>query len=71
MCSLKWNSSIGSPMWSGHEPDYFDRYICGEAHYHADLRSIEDNPVKAGLCTRSQDWPFGSVVLRADGPPSQ
>jgi hypothetical protein len=28
---------------------------------------IEDNPVKAGLCARPENWPYGSARRRAQG----
>ena len=46
------------------QPDYFDRLIRNEAHFHRVLRYIEDNPVKAGLVDRPEDWPFGSARRR-------
>jgi REP element-mobilizing transposase RayT len=42
-----------------HEP--FDRYIRNAKHYVSVIRYIEDNPVKAGLCARPEDWPFSSA----------
>jgi hypothetical protein len=44
--------------------DYFDRYIRNAEHFAKTLRYIEDNPVKAGLCKRPEDWPFSSVRFR-------
>ncbi len=41
--------------------DYFDRYIRDDAHLAAVLRYIARNPVKAGLVSQPQDWPFGSA----------
>jgi REP element-mobilizing transposase RayT len=40
--------------------DYFDRVIRDDAHYIAALAYIENNPVKAGLAPRPQDWPWSS-----------
>jgi REP element-mobilizing transposase RayT len=45
--------------------DYFDRYIRNAEHFAKTLRYIEDNPVKAGLCKRPEDWPFSSARFRA------
>ena len=45
--------------------DYFDRYIRTPEHFAKTLRYIEDNPVKARLCKRPEDWPFSSAWLRA------
>jgi len=41
-------------------PEYFDRAIRDEAHYVNALRYIAMNPVKAGLCVKSEDWRFSS-----------
>jgi len=38
-----------------------DRYIRNEAHFANALAYIENNPVKAGLCTRPEDWPWSSA----------
>ena len=45
--------------------DYFDRYIRNAKHFDATVRYIEQNPVKAGLCKRPEDWPFSSAWFRA------
>lgn len=39
----------------------FDRYIRHARHYHATVRYIENNPVKAGLCDEPAEWEFGSA----------
>jgi len=48
-------------------PDYFDRYIRNPEHFAKTMRYIEDNPVKARLCDRPEDWPFSSAWFRAPG----
>jgi putative DNA methylase len=48
-------------------PDYFDRFIRDEDHFRRALVYIEDNPVKAGLCARPENWPYGSARRRAQG----
>ena len=45
-------------------PDYFDRYIRNERHLAAAIAYVENNPVKAGLCRRPEDWPFTSAWFR-------
>jgi putative DNA methylase len=45
----------------------FDRYIRNERHYENAVRYIENNPVKAGLCDRPEDWPWSSAYARARG----
>jgi len=48
-------------FWS---PDYFDRYIRGEDHYLKVKKYIDENPVKAGLCSAPEDWPWGSAGFK-------
>lgn len=45
--------------------DYFDRYIRSEKHYFATINYIENNPVKAKLCEKPEDWVFGSAKENA------
>lgn len=52
------------PWW---QPDYFDRYIRDEAHYHKAVHYIESNPVKAGLVTNARLWAWSSARWRPDG----
>jgi REP element-mobilizing transposase RayT len=47
--------------------EYFDRYIRNEKHFWNTVRYIENNPVKAGLCERPEDWPFSSAWFRKRG----
>jgi putative DNA methylase len=47
-----------------HEP--FDRYIRNRKHFVSVIRYIENNPVKAGLCSRPQDWRFSSAFHKAN-----
>jgi len=44
--------------------DYFDRYIRNQEHFRNTVRYIENNPVKARLCRRPEDWPFSSAWFR-------
>ncbi len=46
------------------QPDYFDRYIRDADHYAKTLAYIENNPVKAGLCSEPSEWPFSSAGTR-------
>ena len=46
------------------QPEYHDRFIRDEAHFAQAVEYIETNPVKAGLCSRPEDWAFGSARLR-------
>ena len=53
-------------LWA---PDYFDRFIRDERHYANAVSYIECNPVKAGLISRAEDWPFSSLRLRPGKQP--
>jgi hypothetical protein len=54
--------SAGCQVWA---PDYFDRFIRDRITFAGAIRCIEENPVKAGLAKRPQDWPFSSATSRA------
>jgi REP element-mobilizing transposase RayT len=54
----KVRGSAGS-VWS---PEYFDRYVRDERHYENARYYIENNPVKARLVGRSEDWPYSSAT---------
>src|SRR5262249_8572142 len=41
--------------------DYWDRYIRDERHFQRVVDYIHWNPVKAGLCRESHDWPWSSA----------
>ena len=45
--------------------DYFDRYVRNEKHFDNAVAYIENNPVKARLCKKPEDWPFSSALFRA------
>lgn len=57
--ALRINSAQG---WQGHL--WQERYhssVLDESHLFAAVRYIELNPVRAGLCTRAEDWRWSSV----------
>jgi REP element-mobilizing transposase RayT len=45
-------------------PDYFDRFIRSTKHYQKTVEYIENNPVKAKLCAKPEDFPFSSAWFR-------
>ncbi len=47
--------------------DYYDRYIRNAAHYNSVINYIETNPVKAALCSRPEEWRYGSAWWRDRG----
>jgi putative DNA methylase len=46
------------------QDEYFDRLIRSEKHFRAAVEYIENNPMKAGLCTDPADWSCSSARLR-------
>lgn len=46
------------------QPDYFDRFIRDESHLAAATAYVENNPVKAGLCLKAEEWRWGSAYWR-------
>jgi hypothetical protein len=56
--------------------EYWDRYVRDEQHFEAVVRYIHDNPVKAGLVGKADDWPwssareFAELAKQALGDPS-
>lgn len=44
--------------------EYHDRRVRDEAHRIRAIRYIENNPVKAGLCERPEDWAWSSATRR-------
>ncbi len=43
------------------QKEVFDRYIRDFEHYERTVAYIENNPVKARLCGKAEDWQFGSA----------
>ena len=46
------------------QPESFDRRIRDANHFANTISYIENNPVKARLCKRPEDWPFSSAWFR-------
>jgi REP element-mobilizing transposase RayT len=57
-----WTGQTGA-LW---EEDYHDRYIREESHFHSARSYIRNNPVRAGLCQKPEEWPWSSAS-RATG----
>jgi len=51
------------PVW---HRDYWDRFIRDEQHFQTVRHYIHDNPVKAGLVSRPEDWNWSSARLSSD-----
>jgi REP element-mobilizing transposase RayT len=46
------------------QTESFDRFVRNEKHYQNAIVYIEENPVKAGLCTKPEEWPWSSARRR-------
>lgn len=44
--------------------EFFDRYVRNEQHFAAAVSYIEANPVRAGLCSACDAWPYSSAAHR-------
>jgi REP element-mobilizing transposase RayT len=49
------------------QPESFDRWIRDADHFARVIAYIENNPVKAHLCEKPEDWPFSSAWFRKRG----
>jgi putative DNA methylase len=49
------------------QPESFDRYIRNEKHFANAVFYIENNPVKAGLCCKPEDWRWSSAYSKRPG----
>jgi putative transposase len=54
----------GAVVWTR---EYWDRYVRDERHLRQVIEYIHENPVKAGLVKRPEDWEWGSARLRSSG----
>ncbi len=50
----------GNHLWMR---EYWDRFIRDAEHYYKTVDYIHENPVKAGLCQRAEDWLWSSCRL--------
>ena len=46
--------------------EYWDRFIRDSNHYQKTVEYIHQNPVKAGLCSSPEDWPWSSYGRHAN-----
>jgi REP element-mobilizing transposase RayT len=46
------------------QPESFDRWIRDADHFAKVIRYIENNPVKARLCSKPEEWPLSSAWFR-------
>ncbi len=48
------------------QDESYDRWARDESEFLRILEYIENNPVKAGLCARAEQWPWSSASYRAN-----
>ena len=46
---------LASPLW---QPEFFDHLLRTPASYGEKWNYVRENPVRAGLVQRAQDWPY-------------
>jgi REP element-mobilizing transposase RayT len=51
--------AIDPPIW---QTDYFDRYLRSSESYSEKWQYVEQNPVRAGLAGRVEDWPYHGTI---------
>ena len=51
---------IQSPHW---QKGFFDHLLRSEESHAQKWSYVRDNPLRAGLCTRAQDWPYSGQIL--------
>jgi putative transposase len=52
---LKQPLGLASSLW---QRDYFDRFLRSAESYSEKWDYVANNPVRAGLCARPEDWPW-------------
>jgi putative transposase len=50
---------IAPPIW---QADYFDRYLRSAENYSEKWDYVEQNPVRAGLVEKIDDWPYRGAI---------
>jgi len=51
---------IAASHW---QKDFFDHVLRSEESYEEKWHYVRENPVRAGLVKRWQDWPFGGEIF--------
>ncbi len=78
MCKIKELKLFWMPEMA---KEYFDRFIRDSGHFENAKDYIHENPVKAGLFAKAEDWEFASarrsapekenLLAKAQRPPSK
>lgn len=59
-------SAKGNPRNAVWMREYWDRFIRDDKHFDAEINYIHENPVKAGLVKRAEEWPWSSAREHAE-----
>ena len=51
--------NLQPPVW---QQDTFDHILRGEESYEAKWNYVRENPVRAGLCEKADDWPWQGEI---------
>ena len=55
--------SVEAPVW---QDDYFDRYLRYAESYRQKCQYVRNNPVRAGLVQRPEDWPYQGRIFNLE-----
>ena len=58
------DNTVGTPRVWHRDREYWDRFIRDERHFQNAVDYIHQNPAKAGLVARPQDWLWSSAYTR-------
>ena len=50
---------LSAPIW---QPEFFDRLLRSAESYEQKWRYVMENPVRAGLVEKVEDWPFAGEI---------
>jgi len=72
---MQWILSVFAMAWNRHfglkghvwGERFFSRILETMAQYLQVFRYIDENPVRAQMVERLEDWPFGGPAFRRDG----
>jgi hypothetical protein len=56
----------GQKLASFWQPGFHDRLLRSDESYAAKWHYVFQNPVRARLVSRAQDWPFAGEIVRID-----
>jgi REP element-mobilizing transposase RayT len=69
-CSARKINKIFCRRGAVWQREYWDRFIRDEQHYQRAVAYVHENPVKAGLVSQAEDWPWSSASLLGAPTPS-